>query len=539
MIVTNLARYYDDPIIIPPIIPDNPGFGAPSDHMGVFAAPSTKSAQINRTKITKKITPLPDSLFPSFESKIKIQLQEFEIRKDIGTSKIVQNFQDTLKALVSSTFPEREIKVYSEDKPYFTEKLRQLKRVIQREYQKHGRSDKYLKIKESFEEKLKNEKLKYIEKISKEVSEGRRGNIYPALKKLGLRPGDEMQHSFVLPNHTSQNLSPAQSVEIIAEHFCSISQEYTPLNTANLAPNIQQFLSNQDQDLVPLLSTHRVLKRIKKARKPHSIVPGDLPPRLVKSFADILAGPVTLIYNQISITAEYPEQWKVEHQIPIPKVTPPTSEDELRNIYKTPFFSKVYESFIGEWLLKIVEPFLDPGQCGLRGSSITHYLIQLLHFVFSTLDLRQPHAVLAACVDLSKAFNRVDHSLLIQDLYDMHTPAWLLRIIISYLSGRSMFLTYRGAESKQRMLPGGGTQRAYLGGIIFMLKYNGAFLRPPIPRNLIGPASESKAKKVKYVDDGTVAVSINLKRCLENDESGRLRPLTYRERTSKISTSRE
>lgn len=149
VIVTNLARYYDDPIIIPPIIPDNPGFGAPSDHMGVFAAPSTKSAQINRTKITKKITPLPDSLFPSFESKIKIQLQEFEIRKDIGTSKIVQNFQDTLKALVSSTFPEREIKVYSEDKPYFTEKLRQLKRVIQREYQKHGRSDKYLKIKES------------------------------------------------------------------------------------------------------------------------------------------------------------------------------------------------------------------------------------------------------------------------------------------------------------------------------------------------------------------------------------------------------
>ena len=32
VIVSNLARYYDDPIIIPPIIPDNPGFGAPSDH---------------------------------------------------------------------------------------------------------------------------------------------------------------------------------------------------------------------------------------------------------------------------------------------------------------------------------------------------------------------------------------------------------------------------------------------------------------------------------------------------------------------------
>ena len=79
----------------------------------------------------------------------------------------------------------------------------------------------------------------------------------------------------------------------------------------------------------------------------------------------------------------------------------------------------MYESFIGEWLLKIVEPYLVPGQCGLRGSSITHYLVQLLHFVFTTLDMRQPHAVLAAFVDLSKAFNRVDDSLLIQELYDM------------------------------------------------------------------------------------------------------------------------
>ena len=37
VIITNLARYYNDPIMIPPINPNNTGFGAPSDHMGVFA----------------------------------------------------------------------------------------------------------------------------------------------------------------------------------------------------------------------------------------------------------------------------------------------------------------------------------------------------------------------------------------------------------------------------------------------------------------------------------------------------------------------
>ena len=68
-----------------------------------------------------------------------------------------------------------------------------------------------------------------------------------------------------------------------------------------------------------------------------------------------------------------------------------------------------------------IKPYLDPNQCGLKGSSISHYLINLLHFIHSTLDIRKPHAVLLACVDLSKAFNRVDHSLVVEDLYDMHT----------------------------------------------------------------------------------------------------------------------
>ena len=243
---------------------------------------------------------------------------------------------------------------------------------------------------------------------------------------------------------------------------------------------------------------------------------------------------MTTIFNQISLTKEYPEQWKVERQIAIPKVNPPLSEEDLRNISKTPFLSKVYEACVADWLLPIIEPYLDPGQCGLKGLSITHYLIKLLHFTHSILDLKQPYAVVAACVDLAKAFNRVDHSLLIQDLYDMHTPAWLLNILISYLSGRTMVMAFNGAESPSQTLPGGGPQGAYLGGIIFIIKYNEAFLRPPIPPLMTGPVLQSKAEKVKIVDDGTVAVSIDLKKCLVDDPVSRPRPLNYRERTQHI-----
>ena len=61
-----------------------------------------------------------------------------------------------------------------------------------------------------------------------------------------------------------------------------------------------------------------------------------------------------------------------------------------------------------------------------------------------------------------------------------------------------MFLTFNGAISSKKMLPGGGPQGASLGGIIFIVKFNGAFLRPPIPRNLLDPVRKSKSKSVKF-----------------------------------------
>ena len=47
-------------------------------------------------------------------------------------------------------------------------------------------------------------------------------------------------------------------------------------------------------------------------------------------------------------------------------------------------------------------------------------------------------AVISAFIDLGKAFNRIDHQLDIQGLYDMKTPSWLLNILISYLTNCSM-----------------------------------------------------------------------------------------------------
>ena len=261
-----------------------------------------------------------------------------------------------------------------------------------------------------------------------------------------------------------------------------------------------------------------------------SQVPGDLHPKLVKSFPELLVEPITKIFNKITSSSVYPCQWKEEHQVPIPKVEMPESEDDLRNIAKTAFFSKVYESFVADWLLNIIGPYFDPNQYGVKGLSTTHYLIKFLHFIQSQMDQKRPHAVLALYLDLSKAYNRVNHSLVIEDLYLMHTPAWLMKIVFSYLSQRSMVMNYMGTISNPRTINGGTPQGAFLGGIIFMIKFKGALLRPPIPRPLTESLSKSKFVTVKYVDNGSAAVSIDLKCSLKQDLQ-RERPLNFHERT--------
>ena len=108
----------------------------------------------------------------------------------------------------------------------------------------------------------------------------------------------------------------------------------------------------------------------------------------------------------------------------------------------------------------------------------------------------------------------------------MHTPNWLLAIICSYLPSRSMLLIYRDEVSSPRTLPGGFGQGVWLGGLLFIVKFNGACLRPPIPR----PISRNCSIQVKFIDDSTQAGSINLKKSLMPDPEARARPLNYHER---------
>ena len=79
----------------------------------------------------------------------------------------------------------------------------------------------------------------------------------------------------------------------------------------------------------------------------------------------------------------------------------------------------------------------------------------------------------------------------------MHLPGWILAIICLYLKERFIILRYQAQSSESKTLLGGLSAGTLLGGLLFIVKFNGACLRPPIAR----PLTQKRRIQVKFIDD--------------------------------------
>ena len=389
-----------------------------------------------------------------------------------------------------------------------------------------------------FDRKYKEEARKYLDKNLDALGEAKPGQAFNVLKRLGARPGDCPNNgSFSLPNHESESLSDQESAEKMAEYFASISGEY-PHSVYLGYPSVFKL---QTSKRPPIISEYDAYCKIKAARKPKSGVPLDLPKLITQEFSPELSLPVSRIINSMFQSYQWPAHWKVEHVIPIPKVSMPENEDDLRPISLTPFFSKVAENFVVHWLLESIGDKIDFRQYGgLKGNSITHYIIEFVNFILSCQDTTDQIALMACMVDFSKAFNRQNHNILITKLSDMGVPGWLLKLVIAFLTNRKMSVKFKGKQSSVKNLPGGGPQGTLLALILFIILINDIGFEEQ--KNNTGELITCKRNlktvneiHLKFVDDLTLAEAINLpEKLVKVPASDRPQPDNYHARTGHV-----
>ena len=143
---------------------------------------------------------------------------------NLSSTELINLFECYTGEIVDVYFPTKQVCLKLDDKPYITEKIKADKCMI--EYERHGKTTKYFDLKESIDESISKSVDKYKEKIIDDVKNGSKSSTYKALRRLGVRPGDDSSSRvFKLPNHAAQNLTSEESANLIANNFSAISME--------------------------------------------------------------------------------------------------------------------------------------------------------------------------------------------------------------------------------------------------------------------------------------------------------------------------
>ena len=309
---------------------------------------------------------------------------------------------------------------------------------------------------------------------------------------------------------------------------------------------VKKKLEDNEAEDVPILSELEVFNKFEKRKLKSSTTPGDIPPRIKKEFSPWIATPAADLFNSITTSGTYPEEWKTEFVTPINKIPSPETEDDLRPISILPDLSRDYNSFIVDWLLPIIKERMDPAQLGgIKGCSVSHYLILLYNFLMSRINTssNEPKSIILALIDFQKGFTKIDHNKILIRLSDWNTSGWLLRIISSYLTNRMMVVRYGGAESEPQPLPSGGPQGDTLTMILFLVLVSDSAMdpAPPLPPHAAvdgdvncvpapPPGMETEEEiRLKYQDNLSLGEVIDLKTKL-TQRSAFIGPKNFHER---------
>ena len=138
-----------------------------------------------------------------------------------------------------------------------------------------------------------------------------------------------------------------------------------------------------------------------------------------------------------------------------------------------PAFSKILERVMYNRLRSFlnVSKILSDNQYGFRKHHSTAYALACLYDKISSAIENKEYTV-GIFIDLSKAFDTVDHHILISKLEDYGIRATALRWLESYLSGRQQYVEFNGICSESCQIKCGVPQGCLLGPLLFLLYMN-------------------------------------------------------------------
>lgn len=251
---------------------------------------------------------------------------------------------------------------------------------------------------------------------------------------------------------------------------------------------------------IPHVSKQRIAELLLSIPAHKATGDGGVTAKLLRIAAPAIAGPLSNLINRCIDTQTFPTKWKIVKVTPIFK-NQGSREDKAnyRPISVLPILSKLLEKHVCEHLNEFLKEheLLHHLQCGFRKFHSTETaLIRLMNQLLFDLDKNKVSGLVF--IDYKKAFDLIDHSLLLEKLDAYGIRGNDLAFFRDYLSNRTQYVCVNDCRSTLEAVKTGVPQGSILGPVLILLFINDL------------PSVANQSAVDIYADDTTLSYSLDV-----------------------------
>lgn len=278
-----------------------------------------------------------------------------------------------------------------------------------------------------------------------------------------------------IQNEGESIYNPQLLSETFNTHFATIgpklANEIKP--GTNASSHLQYVKGTQERFVLNNTNPSKVFLLLSKLCKSKATGLDKISARLLRESADLIANSLCSIFNRSINSGVFPDEWKCCKVIPLFKQGARSDLNNYRPISIIPVVAKVFERIIYDQIYDYLTKngLLSDQQSGFRSlhSTVTA-LLEVTNDWAYNIDKGSVNAVVF--LDLKKAFDTVDHHILLSKLYEYGVRGTSYHWFRSYLDNRKQKCFVNGSLSNSQSLTCGIPQGTILGPLLFLIYIN-------------------------------------------------------------------